>query len=168
MSMMYNNGYTSAPNQYFPMASPGYPYGQIQPPYVPQQTMPAYTAQTTPQPPQAPRIQMGRVVTNPSEISAQDVSQDGSMTLFPDANGRVIYGRSWQPNGSITETRFVTEQRGDAEQPSDPFALIMGELNDLKESVDDLKQTVNRRPNYKNHRKHQNGTDEQEGGETNA
>lgn len=111
MSMMYNNGYTSAPNQYFPMASPGYPYGQIQPPYVPQQTMPAYTAQTTPQPPQAPRIQMGRVVTNPSEISAQDVSQDGSMTLFPDANGRVIYGRSWQPNGSITETRFVTEQR---------------------------------------------------------
>ena len=166
---MYNNGYTTAPNQYFPMAAPGFQYGQIQPPYVPQpQVQPSYAAQTVPQPQQAPRIQMGRVVSSPNEISAQDVSQDGSMTLFPDVNGQVIYGRSWQPNGSITETRFITEQRQDDAQQADPFALIMDDLSDLKDGIDDLKKAMGRRQNHKPYRKNQNGSNESEGGEQDA
>lgn len=178
---MYNNNqYTNLPNQFYPMTAPGFQYGQPQMPYVPapmpqntpQQTYQTTTTNQTPVTQSANQIHMGRTVSDPSEISAQDVSMDGSMTLFPKKDGSAIYGRAWQPNGGIAEVRFVPEQsNAQNNQQNDPFVLIMDELSDIKDEIDNLKTAMNKRhkPYQKNYRKNnQNGSAESESGEVNA
>ena len=136
-----------------------YPYGQVQTPQVPS------TPQSSNQPSSNVSIHMGKVVSDPREISAQDVTMDGSLTLFPDANGQVIYGRAWMPNGGIAETRFVSEQKDSTQNQDDPFVAIMNQLTDMKDDLDDLKKAVNRRKPYhkQTYRNNQN-----ESGEVNA
>ena len=172
---MFNNSYTSAPNMYYPSTVPMWTasYGQPQMPYIqspmPQQQNPAQQQQQANQKLQQ-SVKMGRIVSNPSEISAQDVSMDGSLTLFPDMNGQVIYGRMWQPNGNISEVRFVPDQvQSQSDQnPNDPFAMIMDQLSDIKDEMGDIKNAMDKRQktyyNKKVHRNDQNGSVSSEGG----
>ena len=177
---MYPNGTNFTPNQFYPMSTPGLQYNPMTNPYVPAPMQPSpmqqnYQLTTTNQSQitqNLNQIHMGRTVSDPSEISAQDVSMDGSLTLFPQKDGSAIYGRSWQPNGGITEIRFVPEQTNvDQNQQQDPFVLIMDELGDLKDEIDNVKQLLHKRnkPYQKTYRKNnQNGSAESESGEVNA
>lgn len=178
---MYPNGANFTPNQFYPMTTPGFQYSPMTNPYVPapmqpspmQQNLQTTNTNQTSVPTQNPnQIHMGRMVNDPSEISAQDVSMDGTMTLFPKSDGSAIYGRAWQPNGGIAEIRFVPEQTNNTQnQQQDPFVLIMDELSDIKDELDNVKSALHKRnkPYQKNYRKNnQNGSAESESGEVNA
>lgn len=52
----------------------------------------------------------GRTVTSPDEITVQEVPSDGSMALFPSADGSCIYGKRWESNGSISTFVYVQQQ----------------------------------------------------------
>lgn len=54
----------------------------------------------------------GRTVNNVNEIAIGEVPQDGSLGLFPQADGSCIYAKSWDNNGNIRTMKFVP-----AEQP---------------------------------------------------
>lgn len=57
-----------------------------------------------------PRQIQGRTVTSPDEITVQEVPSDGSMALFPSADGSCIYGKRWESNGSISTCVYVQQQ----------------------------------------------------------
>lgn len=57
-----------------------------------------------------PRQIQGRMVTSPDEITVQEVPSDGSMALFPSADGSCIYGKRWESNGSISTFVYVQQQ----------------------------------------------------------
>lgn len=64
-----------------------------------------------------PRQIQGRTVTSPDEITVQEVPSDGSLALFPSADGSCIYGKRWESNGSISTCVYVQQQVETKERP---------------------------------------------------
>lgn len=42
----------------------------------------------------------GRVVNSLDDITVQEVPTDGTMALFPSADGKCIYSKRWTPDGN--------------------------------------------------------------------
>ena len=156
---MNTNGINvSWPNQFYPMTVPGFQYGQTQPPYVP---APTYQ----PQPMNQTRQQgiLGHMVSNPNEITPQEIPMDGSISLFPMQDGSAVIGKFWDSNGQIKTIRFIPEN---VEQtPSDdPFAAINARFDALENLI------RSQRPNHKGgyRKNNQNGSSEYGKGDQNA
>lgn len=146
-------------NQFGSMQSPGfqYPsfqYGQTQPPYVP---TPSY------QQPSINPVQnqthsqgiLGRMISNPNEITPQEVPMDGSISMFPMQDGSAVYGKFWDSNGQIKTIRFVPENV-DQPQQQDPFASINTRLDSIEELL-----KKRQKPYHKTYRQNnQNGSSE--------
>lgn len=80
-------------NQFQPMASAYMPMQQPYQPYQqPYQQMPTRMV---------PQIS-GRVVNSIDDITVQEVPTDGTMALFPSADGKCIYSKRWTPDGNIS------------------------------------------------------------------
>lgn len=121
-------------NQFQPMQSAYMPVQQAYQPYQPQyQQMPARMV---------PQIS-GRVVNSLDDITVQEVPTDGTVALFPSADGKCIYSKRWTPDGNILTMRFVPEA-SDA-QPKQPSQLDIidnriSELFDAVERIEDRLQ----------------------------
>lgn len=112
------------PSAYTPMQQAYPPYRQ------PYRQMPTRTV------PQIP----GRVVDSLDDITVQEVPTDGTMALFPAADGKCIYGKRRTPDGDISTMRFVPEaSEAQPEQPSrlDIIDDRISELFDAVERIED-------------------------------
>lgn len=77
-----------------------------------QQTVPIPAQQTAP-------AMFGKVITNPNEISPQDIPTDGNSCYFPMADKSCIYVKSWNPDCTMSTVKYVPEGSG---QPASPPA----------------------------------------------
>lgn len=118
-------------NQFQPMASAYMPVQQPYQPYQPQyQQMPARMV---------PQIS-GRVVNSLDDITVQEVPTDGTVALFPSADGSCVYSKRWTPDGNILTMRFVPEASEAQPQQPSPFDVIndrISELFDVVERIED-------------------------------
>ena len=118
-------------NQFQPMASAYMPVQQAYPPYQqPYQQMPTRMV---------PQIS-GRVVNSLDDITVQEVPTDGTVALFPSADGKCIYSKRWTPDGNILTMRFVPEaSEAQHKQPSqlDIIDNRISELFDAVERIED-------------------------------
>lgn len=48
----------------------------------------------------------GKYVNSPDEVTASDVLMDGTVSLFPKNDLSEIYGKAWQPDGTIKTVVF--------------------------------------------------------------
>lgn len=82
----------------------------------------------------------GRVVNSLDDITVQEVPTDGTVALFPAADGSCVYSKRWTPDGNILTMRFVPEASDD--QPKQPSQLDIidnriSELFDVVERIED-------------------------------
>lgn len=82
----------------------------------------------------------GRVVNSLDDITVQEVPTDGTVALFPSADGKCIYSKRWTPDGNILTMRFVPE--ASEAQPKQPSRLDIidnriSELFDVVERIED-------------------------------
>ena len=121
-------------NQFQPMASAYMPVQQPYQPYQqPYQKMPTRIM---------PQIS-GRVVNSLDDITVQEVPTDGTVALFPSADGKCIYSKRWTPDGNILTMRFVLEvSEAQPKQPSqlDIIDNRISELFDAVERIEDRLQ----------------------------
>lgn len=82
-----------------------------------------------------------RTVSSADEITVQEVPTDGSIALFPLADGSAVIGKRWMPDGSISTIRFVPES-GTADQPTDPFQAINDRIDNLFDALDDIRNNM--------------------------
>lgn len=115
-----------APSAYMPMPQPYQPY---QPPYqpTPTRTMPQIS---------------GRVVNSLDDITVQEVPTDGTVALFPSADGACVYSKRWTPDGNILTMRFVPEvQEAPPQQPS-PLDVINDRISELFDVVERIEERL--------------------------
>lgn len=160
---MQTNGINVQPYQFYP-TNPGLPYGQTQQPYVPAPTyQPQWSNQS--QTMNQPRQQgiLGHMVSNPNEITPQEIPMDGSISLFPMQDGSAVIGKFWDNNGQIKTIRFVPEN---VEQPQqqDPFAVLNERLDTLESLIRNQRQ--NHKGGYR--KNNQNGSQESVRSDQNA
>lgn len=73
------------------------------------------------QPYAPPRIH-GRVVSSANEIGVGDVPTDGTTGWFPAYDGSCVWGKRWNPNGTIQTVRYTPEP---VEAPQDEMAGLV-------------------------------------------
>lgn len=109
--MMSQNMYPSVPQP---------AYGQVNYPNMYQP--PAPQPQSMPQP-TAPAM-FGKVITNPNEISPQDIPTDGNCCYFPMADKSCIYVKSWNPDCTMSTVKYVPETAVQVKPPTDQPAPV--------------------------------------------
>ena len=115
-----------APSAYMPMPQPYQPY---QPPYPPTPTH------------AMPQIS-GRVVNSLDDITVQEVPTDGTVALFPSADGSCVYSKRWTPDGNISTMCFVPEvQEAQPQQPS-PLDVINDRISELFDVVERIEERL--------------------------
>lgn len=103
-----------------------------------QQNMQMQQPQFQGQPVQTPGI-IGRIVTDFSEITANDVPMNGNAAFFPKADGSELQVRSWSSNGTIQTVvyRPVFEQNG-----AESTNTQQMDFNALNEDVRALREDI--------------------------
>ena len=115
-----------------PMASSYMPMQPYQPYQQPYQQMPTRIA---------PQI-AGRVVNSVDDITVQEVPTDGTVALFPSADGSCIYWMRWTPDGNIFTMRFVPEaQEAQPKQPS-RLDVIDNRISELFDAVERIEERL--------------------------
>lgn len=90
--------------QFMPYAYPWQqPAPQIQQPTFQQKQQTAFQQQTC--------QTCGRTVASMQEITPQEVPMDGTMALFPLADGSAVIGKRWDADGTIKTVSFKAELR---------------------------------------------------------
>lgn len=120
-------------NQFQPMPSAYMPMQQAYQPY--QQPYPQMPTRVVPQ-------ISGRVVNSLDDITVQEVPTDGTMALFPSADGSCVYSKRWTPDGNILTMRFVPE--ASEAQPKQPSQLdiIDNRISDLFDVVERIEERL--------------------------
>ncbi len=120
-------------NQFQPIASAYMPVQQPYQPYQPQyQQIPARMV---------PQVS-GRVVNSLDDITVQEVPTDGTVALFPSADGTCIYSKRWTPDGNISTMRFAPEaQEAQPQQPS-PLDVINDRISELFDVVERIEERL--------------------------
>lgn len=89
---------------------------------------------------------IGRFVKSADEVTASDVSMDGSMNFFPKADMSEIYGKAWQPDGKIKTIVFKPVLE---EQETNTNANMQNNENDaffeFKEQIKEMLNGINDR-----------------------
>lgn len=120
-------------NQFQSMSSAYMPMQQAYQPY--QQPYPQMPARAVPQ-------ISGRVVNSLDDITVQEVPTDGTVALFPSADGKCIYSKRWTPDGNILTMRFVPEvQEAQPQQPS-PLDVINDRISELFDVVERIEERL--------------------------
>lgn len=87
----------------------------------------------------------GRVVNSLDDITVQEVPTDGTVALFPSADGVCVYSKRWTPDGNILTMRFVPEaqeaQEAKSQQPS-PLDVINDRISDLFDVVERIEERL--------------------------
>lgn len=167
---MQTNGINTSPYQFYPTMNQGYnAYGQMQSPYVPAPTYQPSLTNPTSQQSNQNRSQgiLGRMISNPKEITPQEIPMDGSISLFPMQDGSAVYGKFWDSNGQINTIRFVPDNIADADPEPDPFDKINKRFDELEKMIKSQRQY--HKPYRKNNSQtNQNGSTQSESGDLNA
>lgn len=58
---------------------------------------------------------LGKIVESVDMVKATDIPMDGSMYYFPTADGSLVFGKQWLPNG---QTRILTFKPVSEEEPN--------------------------------------------------
>lgn len=116
------------------------PYGQFAPQWQPTwQQHPWNGAQQPYQQPQAQQPQphgvSGRVVSSADEITAQEVPMDGSMGLFPLADGTAVIGKAWGGDGTIRTIRFVPDVKPEPTAETGFEESVLSRLDAIEEAL---------------------------------
>lgn len=114
------------PSAYMPMPQPYQPY---QPPYQPTPTR------------AVPQIS-GRVVNSLDDITVQEVPTDGTVALFPSADGACVYSKRWTPDGNILTMRFVPEVQEAQPQQTSPLDIINDRISELFDVVERIEERL--------------------------
>ena len=88
----------------------------------------------------------GRFVQSAEEVNASDVAMDGSMSLFPKADMTEIYGKAWQPDGTIKTVVFrpVLEEQSTNSQENIQN-VENGAFFEFKEQITEMLNGINAR-----------------------
>lgn len=140
------------PNNQYPSVNPfaGAPYGQVQPPMMPQ-------LNSLPQMQQAQQplrtIQngslYGRVVGDLSEVVADDVPRTGAVCLFPLQDYSCIYAKQCNPDNSVSTVRYIPEVEPKQEPVSQTdLTAVLDQLNNIENLI--KKSNNYRKPYHKN------------------
>ena len=132
--------------------NPYYPYGQVQQPYMPNPMNMNQAVQY--QQPIANTVNRtsisGHMISNPNEITPQEVPMDGSISLFPMQDGSAVYGKSWDSSGQIKTVRYVPDTQSDISQSTDPFDALNARLDSIENLIRNRHNRYNKpyRKNY--------------------
>jgi hypothetical protein len=97
--------------------------------------------------PQGNLTPIGKIVESVDMVKATDIPMDGSMYYFPTADGNIIFGKQWMPNG---QTRILTFKPVLDDEPNnslmeeeklkfDAFACVLeGIQNDVRTLSDKI------------------------------
>lgn len=99
-------------------------------PYVPQ--VPAITPTVT------QSGLTGHLVASPDEIKPNDIPMNGQAAYFPSNDGKVIYAKAWNTDGSIATVRYVAESA--EETPAQPT------LFDIANQLQNIEDLLNAKP----------------------
>lgn len=114
----------------YPQYSSQYPMQGSYQPYVPQ--LPSVTPTTT-----QPTL-TGHLVASPDEIKPNDIPMNGQAAYFPSNDGKVIYAKAWNTDGSIATVRYVAESA--EETPAQPT------LFDIANQLQNIEDLLNAKP----------------------
>ena len=97
----------------------------------------------------------GRVINSPDDVTANEVSMDGTVSLFPTSDYNAIYAKAWTPEGTIMTVKFVPEQT--------PNLVVGNKDNPIQASTDAIlarldnieKMLAKRNKPYNNNRNQQ-------------
>ena len=140
---MQTTGINANPQSYFPPNNPMFQYPQVQPTYVPPRT----TYQAPMQQVQYPVGISGRMVNDPSEISPQDVSMDGTVSFFPTSDGQHIYAKSWNSDGTINTVEFTP--LAEATEVDVPSGTEASDILDALASINDRLDKIEKQVSYR-------------------
>lgn len=91
----------------------------------------------------------GRMVNNPSEITPQEVTMDGTVSFFPQADYSCIYAKAWNPDGTIRTVRYIPEPQDQSQQDGDVAGVAnLDILEDIMNDLNDIKDMLKQRPHY--------------------
>lgn len=72
----------------------------------------------------------------------QEVPTDGTVALFPSADGSCVYSKRWTPDGNILTMRFVPEaSEAQPKQPS-PLDVINDRISELFDVVERIEERL--------------------------
>lgn len=97
---------------------------------------------------------VGRLVFSPDQITPQEIPTDGTPAIFPLDDGSAIYVKTFQPDGTFGEYKYVLEKPKDpkqdaqqevsnAEPSPDQNVEKSKTYDDLVKRIDFLEQVVN-------------------------
>lgn len=146
-----NNSNANSTSQQIPPTYPyNYPYpSQVQVPSFPQQ-MAQYGPSNMSYPQNNQNGIRGRVISDISQITPNEVPMDGSVSLFPSQDYSCVYAKQWATDGTIktmkyvpaVETQVVENQR--EVHPVDVLrADVMSRLDEIQGMISGLTQTNN-------------------------
>ena len=96
---------------------------------------------------------LGKIVESVDMVKATDIPMDGSMYYFPTADGNMIFGKQWMPNG---QTRILTfkplleddtnilskeEEKLKFDTFNEVLKGIQADIKALNEKIDKIKPT---------------------------
>ena len=92
---------------------------------------------------------LGKMVDSVEVVKATDIPMDGNVYYFPKADGSVVYGKQWLPNGTTKILSFkVVSEEGVENPASDLESLktaITNELTDIfMDKFDDITNSLKR------------------------
>lgn len=80
----------------------------------------------------------GHLVASPDEIKPNDIPMNGQAAYFPSSDGKVIYAKAWNTDGSIATVRYVAESA--EETPAQPT------LFDIANQLQNIEDLLNQKP----------------------
>lgn len=146
--MYYNNpGYTypyvSSPNMGMPQmyGTPSYPNNPMTPQVPVQQQQPQ---------PQGNLIS-ARVVSNPDEITPQEIPMDGTTSLFMQSDASCVYAKSLDKDGTIRTVRYIPEPQKEQNNQNGTNGAVLVDTDmfeDIMDNLNDIKDLLKKRPYY--------------------
>ena len=92
---------------------------------------------------------LGKMVDSVEVVKATDIPMDGNVYYFPKADGSVVYGKQWLPNGTTKILSFKAVSEEDVESPASNLeslkTAITNELTDIfMDKFDDITNSLKR------------------------
>lgn len=97
---------------------------------------------------------LGKMVDSVEVVKATDIPMDGNMYYFPKADGTIIYGKQWLPNGTTKISTFKAVSDVDIENTTpntenlkisiinELTDVFMDKFNDITDSLKRLEKSI--------------------------
>ena len=80
----------------------------------------------------------GRTVRSAQDVTPQEVPMDGTLALFPLADGTAIIGKRWTPEGTISEVRYVPEVPEPRQEAPSFESTVLDRLSGIERAIADM------------------------------